>query len=76
MAPVEVGLAVPKLRDVVHGARFVAVVSGRRVVVEVVYVRPRARFGDQRIMLRRADTGAMLPRARALSDLRSIVVAQ
>ena len=52
-----------------YGQRYLTVVSGRKVLVEVVYVRPRRSFGDARIVLRRLDTGRVLPDARTIADL-------
>ena len=51
--------------------RFVARVGDKKVVVEVIYVRP-SRFGDHRIVVRRVDTGLILHRARSIADLRPV----
>jgi len=58
-----------KVRDLFFGQQFVTVISGKKVLVEVIYVRPRRKFGDQRIVLRRVDSGEFLRRARALVEL-------
>jgi len=58
-----------RIRDLAYGQRFLVVVSGRKVLVEVVFVRPRRRFGDRRIVLRRVDTRQVLARTRSLDEL-------
>lgn len=58
-----------RIRDLVAGQHFVVVVSGKKVVVEVVFVRPRRRFGERRIVLRRVDTRRILELARSLDEL-------
>jgi len=55
------------------GTRAIARVSGRDVEVEVVYARSVSRRGrvvGRRVVVRRLDTGAVLPRPRRESELR------
>jgi len=64
---------VVRLRDLEYGQRFATLVSGRKVLVEVVYVRRKSVAGDKRIVLRRADTKRILEEPRALVDLLDVV---
>ena len=59
--------------DLSPGARALARVSGRDVEVEVVYARElrrRGRLVGRRVVVRRIDTGAVLPRPRRECELR------
>ena len=68
MRPSTVGRPTVRIRDLTYGQQFVTVVSGKKVLVEVIYVRPKKRFGDRRIVLRRVG-GGVLAEARELSEL-------
>jgi hypothetical protein len=57
-----------RARDLAFGMRFLVVVSRRKVLAEVVFVR-RRRFGERRVVLRRLDTGRVLDQPRALHEL-------
>jgi hypothetical protein len=57
-----------RARDLSFGMRFLVVVSRRKILADVVYVR-RRRFGEQRVVLRRVDTGRVLDRPRSIEEL-------